>query len=159
MIARKYQHIAHYIENGVEAIRRTGIRVLALQDRYVKLLMPLAGNTNHIGIMYAGSLFALGEVTGGAIFAVAFDTEHYVPIVKEVTIRYRRPALTDITLESAIPADRVAAVETDLREKGKADFPLTVELKDAGGEVVSLVQGVWQARKMPEGLVNPLAKP
>ena len=61
MIEEKYKSLATYVESGIEGIRRTGLKVLALQDRYVKLLMPLQGNVNHVGIMYAGSLFTIGE--------------------------------------------------------------------------------------------------
>ena len=148
MVEEKYKVLAGYVESGIEGIRRTGLKVLSLRDRYVKLLMPLQGNINHVGIMYAGSLFTIGEVMGGAIFGASFDMGQYYPLVKEVQIRFRRPALTDITLETELSEERVAKIREDLEEKGKADFTLDLELIDTQGEAVSLVQGVWQGRKM-----------
>ena len=143
--------------SSVTGIERTGLKVLELRERYAKSMMPLEGNINHIGIMYAGSLFTLGEFSGGVIHLVTWDVNKYVPIVKEVNIRFRRPAMTDVTLEVTISEEEAARVVRDADEKGKGDFTLDLEIKDAGGEVVSVVSGVWQIRPMPEDMRNTLA--
>ena len=152
MLDPKYKDLVDMAIASVEGIKRTGLTVLELKDRYAKVLMPLQGNASHIGTMYAGSLFALGEFAGGVIHLVSFDYNRYFPIVKEVTIRYRRPALTDITMEVDMNEEEAARIEGEAAEKGKADFPLVLELKDANGETVSIVNGVWQIRKIPEGM-------
>jgi hypothetical protein len=36
----------------------------------------------------------------------------------------------------------------ELEEKGKADFTLDLKLIDANEDVVCIVQGIWQGRKM-----------
>jgi acyl-coenzyme A thioesterase PaaI-like protein len=152
VIDEKYRDAAELTVGAVEAIRRTGIRAVALRDRYAKLLMPLEGNVNHVGIMYAGSLFTLGEVAGGAIHLVSFDVTRLVPIVKEVNIRFRRPAMTDVTMEVELAAEEASRIETTALEEGKADFGLNLELEDASGEVVATVAGTWQSRPIPEDL-------
>jgi hypothetical protein len=152
MIEEKYKALALYVESGIEGIRRTGLKVLSLRERHVKLLMPFQGNVNHVGTMYAGSLFTIGEVMGGAIFGASFDMGRYYPLVREVNIRFRRPAMSDITLELVLSEEKAAAIRAELEEKGKADFNLELELTDANGEVVSIVQGIWQGRKMPPEL-------
>ena len=78
--------------------------------------------------------------------------------MKEVQIRFRRPALTDITLETELSEERVAKIREDLEEKGKADFTLDLELIDTQGEAVSLVQGVWQGRKMTPELTALMSR-
>ena len=83
--------------------------------------------------------------------------QHY-PLVKEVQIRFRRPALTDITLETELSEERVTQIREDLEEKGKADFTLDLELIDTQGEAVSLVQGVWQGRKMTPELTALMSR-
>ncbi len=155
MIEDKYKAVAEYVESGVEGIKRTGIKVLAMRDRYVKTLMPLEGNVNHVGIMYAGSLFTIGECMGGAIYGAAFDYRRFFPIVKEVSIKFRRPVVTDVTLELEMAQDEVDRIQQEAEEKGKADFTLDLELKDANNETVSTVHGVWQIRKIPEGMDSP----
>lgn len=159
MIEEKYKTAAEYIETGVEGIRRTGIKVLAMRDRYVKTLMPLEGNVNHVGIMYAGSLFTIGECMGGAIYGAAFDVRRFFPIVKEVTIKFRRPVVTDVTLELEMSEEEADRIQQEAEEAGKADFTLDLELKDTNGETVSLVHGVWQIRKVPEGMESPFPTP
>jgi acyl-coenzyme A thioesterase PaaI-like protein len=126
--------------------------VLELRDRYAKALMPLDGNTNHVGIMYAGSLFTLGEFAGGAIHVASIDFSRYFPIVKEVRIRFRRPALTDVTMEVTMTEEQAQTLEAETEKNGKADFELNLELKDANDVTVAEVTGTWQIRKMSEGM-------
>jgi thioesterase domain-containing protein len=158
MIEQKYKVVADYCQNGIPAIQRTGLTITDISERYVKVKMPLEGNANHIGMMYAGSLFSIGEISGGVIHGASFDTEKYVPLVKEVNIRFRRPALTDVTLEVSITKEEADRIQTEAAQNGKADFSLDLEIKDAAGEVVSIVHGTWQIRKMPEGVASPFPK-
>jgi acyl-coenzyme A thioesterase PaaI-like protein len=152
LIDEKYKDAAERAVGAVEGIKRTGIRALALRDRYAKMLMPLEGNVNHVGMMYAGSLFTLGEIAGGALHLVSFDVNKLFPIVKEVTIRFRRPAMTDVTMEVGLGAEEAARIQAEALEEGKADFVLDLELKGADGEVVAVVGGTWQVRVIPEGM-------
>jgi acyl-coenzyme A thioesterase PaaI-like protein len=152
VIDEKYRAVAEPLVRSIEPIARTGIRVAAMRDRYTKMLMPLEGNVNHVGMMYAGSLFTLGEIIGGAIHTASVDFTRLYPIVKEVSIRYRRPALTDVTVEVELSAEEASRIQDEALEKGKADFALDLELKDANGEVVSTVSGIWQSRVIPEGM-------
>jgi len=155
MIEERFQLIADLAVNSIEAIRRTGIQVVALREGYAKMLMPLQGNVNHVGMMYAGSLFTLGEFSGGIIYGAAFNVEKFYPIVKEVTIRFSRPALTDVTLEVAMTPDEARRIQDACDRDGKCNFALSLEIKDAAGEVAALVTGTWQLRKIPEGMANP----
>ncbi len=157
MIEEKYKKVAEIAIDLVEGIKRTGMSVISLKDRYGKLLMPLAGNGNHVGIMYAGSLFTLGEVTGGIIPAVAFDIKRFYPIVKEVTIKFVAPAMTDVTIECSITEDEAESVQAAAEENGKADFVMDLEIKDVNEKVVSIVKGTWQIRKIPEELKESLS--
>ncbi|RJP16727.1 MAG: PaaI family thioesterase [Candidatus Abyssobacteria bacterium SURF_5] len=140
---------------SVSGIERTGLKILELRDRYAKALMPLEGNTNHVGIMYAGSLFTLGEFAGGAIHLVSMDFSKFFPIVKEVRIRFRRPATTDVTMEVTMSEQEAIRLQAEAEKIGKADYELSLQLKDENGESVAEVAGVWQIRKIPEGMEPP----
>ena len=144
---KKYEDLAAYFESVIDIVKYMGLKVISMKERHVKLLMPLKRNINHVGSMYAGSLFTLGEIMGGAIFFASFDIGQYYPLVKEVQIRYRKPALTDITVETTLSEDQVEKILKEIKVKGKADFNLDLELIDANREVVSLMQGIWQGRK------------
>ncbi len=123
-----------------------GLETIEARPGYVKLQAPLKGNENHIGIMYAGALFTLAEVPGGTLFSTSFDVTKYYPIVKEMSIRFRRPAATDITLEMTMSEDQVDRIQAEAEANGKADYVQDGELKDESGEVVALSKGVYQIR-------------
>jgi len=153
MIDEKYSGLCNMAIASVPAIERTGLKVLELRDRYAKALMPLnEGTTNHVGIMYAGSLFTLGEFSGGIIHLVSMNFSKFFPIVKEVRIRFRRPARTDITMEVTMSEQEAGRLEAEAEEKGKADYELNLELKNEAGDTVAEVSGTWQIRKIPEGM-------
>ena len=130
-----------------------------MTDGYVKCLMPLEGNINHVGIMYAGSLFTLGEIIGGIMWGLMFDVENFYPIVKEINIRFTRPAATDVTLEVDFDKEASDRIQAEAQKEGKADYTLDLDLKDMRGETVALVHGIWQIRQMPEELKGLLALP
>jgi len=155
MIEEKYKFIAELAETSIEAIKRTGIKVIALKEGYAKMVMPLEGNINHVGTMYAGSLFTIGEFTGGIIYGAAFDVEKFYPLVKEVNIRFKRPALTDVTLEVSMSKEDAEKIQNEASEQGKCDFVLNLEIKDANDVVVALVEGTWQIRVIPKEMGNP----
>jgi acyl-coenzyme A thioesterase PaaI-like protein len=152
MIDEKYAEICRMAIASVPGIERTGLKILELRDRCAKALMPLEGNTNHVGIMYAGSLFTLGEFAGGAIHLVSMDYTKFFPIVKEVRIRFRRPAMTDVIMEVTMSERQAKSLEAEALKNGKADYELNLELKDSNGEIVAEVGGVWQIRNFAKGM-------
>ncbi len=155
MIDEKYRDAVPFLEQAVPLIAKTGVRILELRDRYAKILMPFASNVNHIGSMYGGSLFILAEFSGGVIYFASFNNEKYYPIVKEVSIRYRRPAATDVTLEVSLTKEEADSIGHAADLEGKKDWTMDLELKDALGEVCSIVRGTWQLRKFPETANKP----
>lgn len=92
----------HLTEEKIAFVQRSGLRAEVLEPGYVRLRMPGAGNENHIGSMYAGALFTLAELPGGALFLTSFDSARFYPIVKEMTLRFRRPAKGDIRVEARL---------------------------------------------------------
>ncbi|MDW3221193.1 MAG: YiiD C-terminal domain-containing protein [Acidimicrobiales bacterium] len=127
-------------------LKRTGVVVDHAERGFVRLRMPFEPNVNHVGMMYAGALFTLAEVPGGTIFITTFDPKRYYPIVKDLKIRFRRPATTDITVEVRISDEEAQRVMDEADANGKADYSWECELKDATGEVVAITQNEYQLR-------------
>jgi hypothetical protein len=75
--------------------------------------------------------------------------------VTEVTIRFRRPAWTDVTLEVELTREESEKIQREANDKGKANFAMDLEIKDTSSETVALVHGIWQIRKLPEGMPSP----
>jgi len=134
-------------EEQIAFVKRSGLKAEVLEPGFVRLRMPLQGNQNHIGSMYAGALFTLAEIPGGALFMTSFDVQGYYPIIKEMNLRFRRPATADILVEARMSAEQISQISAQADSEGKADYRLDLELKDANGEVVAVSQGLYQMRK------------
>ena len=55
------QMATDFVHQVVPAIGRLGVTVEAVAPGSVTLRVPIEGNANHMGTMYAGALFALAE--------------------------------------------------------------------------------------------------
>jgi len=138
--------LKQFIEKPFAFVERIGLKALELKPNHVKLVAPIAGNENHIGGMYAGALFTLAEIPGGALYLTTFDVSNFYPIIKEMTIRFVAPAKTDVTVEMYLPKEKASRIEAEARENGKADYVLEGEVKDASGVVVAVSKGLYQLR-------------
>lgn len=134
-------------EEQIAFVKRSNLKAEVLEPGLVRLKMPLAGNQNHIGSMYAGALFTLAEIPGGALFLTSFDVTRFYPIIKEMHLRFRRPALGDIYVEARLTAQTIERLQTEAEQTGKAEYLLELQLTDASGEVVALSRALYQLRK------------
>jgi thioesterase domain-containing protein len=147
-MAMSSEAITEFIQGAVPFVQRMGLRVEELRPGYVKLMTPLAGNENHIGSVYAGALFTLAEIPGGALFLTLFDVKVFYPVVKEMTIQFLRPARSDVTITLSLPEAEVQRIRTDAEQHGKAEFILEGDIRDSAGEKVARTRGVYQVRKI-----------
>lgn len=136
------------IAAGIPFVGRTGLEIEVLEKGYTKMRMPFAPNVNHVGTMYAGALFTLAEFPGGAIFISSFDTSRYYPIVRDMSIRFRRPVTTDVWVEVRVSEEFVQKVQAEAEANGKADYEWESEIKDANGVVVAIAKSIFQMRKI-----------
>ena len=136
-----------FTEDKIAFVKRMNLKAEVLEAGFVRLRMPLAGNENHIGSMYAGALFTLAEIPGGALFLTSFDASKFYPIVKEMNLRFRRPATGDIVVEARLSAEEIERLQSEAQANGKAEYVLELQLTDGSGEVVALSRGIYQLRK------------
>ena len=113
--------------------------------------MPFEPNVNHVGMMYAGALFTLAEVPGGAIFVSTFDAKKFFPLVKSLDIKFVKPAMSDITVEVRLSPEEAAEIAARAEADGKADYEWACELKDADGNVVAVTTNRYQMRSQSLG--------
>ena len=125
---------------------RNHFEVVELGNGYLKGKIPLKGNKNHIGTMYAGALFTLAELPGGILSIFNFDSNYY-PILKDLKMSYLKVAKTDVTVEFSLSETEIARIEKESSEKGKCPFVLHGQLKDASGAVVAESEAHYQVRK------------
>ena len=136
-----------FTEEKIDFVKRSGLKAEQLEPGFVRLRMPLAGNQNHIGTLYAGALFTLAEIPGGALFLTSFDVQRFYPLIKEMNLRFRRPATSDISVEARLDTEEIERIQNEAEREGKAEYRLELQLKDADGQVVAETSALYQLRK------------
>jgi thioesterase domain-containing protein len=134
------------MEQAVPAMHQLGIRVAEVRPGYAVATVPLAGNSNHFGSMYAGALFGVAEMLGGALFYPSFDMARFYPTVKDLQIRYRLPAKTDVRAHAQLDAATLARMQHEVDTAGRTEYALDAILTDANGVVVATTRGTYQIR-------------
>jgi acyl-coenzyme A thioesterase PaaI-like protein len=127
-------------------VERAGLELLHVERGHVVLRLPFEPNINHVGMVYAGALYTLGEVPGGALFQSAFDVTRFYPIVGEMSIRFARPAMTDVIVDARMSDDEIERVGAELEAHGKAKYVLDQELQDTAGKVVATTSATYFGR-------------
>lgn len=138
--------IRRLTEEQIAFVRRCGLKAEVLERGHVTLRMPLAGNENHVGSMYAGALFTLAELPGGVLALTSFDSQRFYPIVKEASLRYRRPAASDVRVSARLDEDEQQRIAAEAARDSKAEYTLALQLCDLQGEVVAESRAVYQLR-------------
>lgn len=146
-ISNANRELVASLEKIIGIINKMGIRIEEYERGYVKIRLPKEPNVNHIGTVYAGSLFSLADYAGGVLFSSCFDTTRYYPILKETTIRFKRFATTDVMVESSFSPEEVERLNKEADQAGKANWVMEFELKDAEGNICCIVNGSFQLRK------------
>lgn len=133
------------IGKAIPFLSRNGFKVLEMKDGYLKAKMPIKGNKNHFGGMYAGALFTVAEVPGGVISTLNFSSD-YFPILKNMNMDFKKVARSDVTVVFDMPAKEMKRVETEAAKKGKSDFILKGIVRDKEGDVVAEAVATYQLR-------------
>jgi len=135
----------------VEFVERTGLRTLAQGRGHAHLLMPLAGNENHVGVLYMGAYTVLAEAVAAIPGISLLDVERHFPILKDIYVDFHKPAASDVTAEYRLSEEQMAGLLADLERKGSAtyiaEFPMhdTDHVHVATGRVtVKLLTHGWK---------------
>lgn len=138
-----------FLAANVPRMHEMGIRVLELDEGRVVGTVPLNGNGNHLGSMYAGTLFGVAEMLGGAIARPTFDFARYYPTVKDLQIAFRRPARSDIRATATLPGTTLKRMLAEVERDGRTEYVVEAELTDIDGNPVATTRGIYQVRVRP----------
>ncbi|MCW5830077.1 MAG: YiiD C-terminal domain-containing protein [Deltaproteobacteria bacterium] len=129
-------------------VERAGMTVEEMEPRRAVGKMPIKLNLNHVQIMYAGSLFTLAEITGGAMLAATFDLSKYRLVVKSFNIEFKKPVKTDALCEIAFPEEEVERIKKILDTEGRSDFTVKGVIRDMNGVEAAFSTAVYNAKKI-----------
>jgi acyl-coenzyme A thioesterase PaaI-like protein len=123
-----------------------GVRVVEVRRGFAATTVPVEGNGNHFGVIYAGVQFTVAEVLGGIIALSTFDTTKYFPLVKNVDIKFVSMARSELRAEAGLDDETIARIEAEAAERGKADFTMEAVVTDTDGKTVATTRGLYQLR-------------
>lgn len=123
-----------------------GIKIVEATPGRAAATMPMAGNSNHFGVMYAGVLFTVAEILGGIVSVSTFDTARYFPLVKKLEISFVSMAKSDVRAEVTLDEETIQRVSSEAEANGKSDFIVDAVVKDSDGQVVATTHGLYQLR-------------
>ncbi|HQR81105.1 MAG TPA: YiiD C-terminal domain-containing protein [Actinomycetota bacterium] len=136
-----------FLHQTIPAVGRLGVVVEEFSPGLVRLCVPIEGNGNHFGTMYAGVLFTLCELPGGLLPVGVLDPTKYTPIVTELDIRFLAAARTDVRLEARMDPAELQALAEQADREGRARFTLELHAEDADGRTVVSSTAHYQLRR------------
>lgn len=134
------------IERTIPVAHRMGVRILEAGPGHAVASVPVEGNGNHFGVIYAGVQFTVAEILGGVIALSTFDAAKYFPLVKNIDISFVGMARSELRAEARLDEAAIARIEAEAAERGKADFELEAVVTDADGKTVATTRGLYQLR-------------
>ena len=136
------------IEETIPWVKESGLSAEVLEERHVILRLPKNGHLNHVGIVYAGSLFMLMEIAGAALFACTYEYGKYVPINKGMDIQFLNMGVTDILCDLSISEETAQARLRPIDEKGKGERVLEMDCRDTEGTLIAKSTCHYYVKKM-----------
>lgn len=134
------------LEKLIPRVWEMGVRFTDMQPGSVSATVPLEGNANHFGVIYAGVTFTVAEVLGGAIHTSTFDPTTHYPLVKSMSIDFTAPGKGPLTATARLSDDEVARIRAAATPDAKVEFVLESEVTAQDGTVVARTRGDYQIR-------------
>lgn len=134
------------LEHTIPIAHRMGVRVLEAGPGHAVTSVPVEGNGNHFGVIYAGVQFTVAEILGGVIALSSFEAAKYFPLVKNIDISFVGMARSELRAEARLDEETIARVAAEAAERGKADFTMEAVVTDADGNTVATTRGLYQLR-------------
>ncbi|MGI8677109.1 MAG: YiiD C-terminal domain-containing protein [Jatrophihabitans sp.] len=123
-----------------------GVRFVELRPGNVRAEVPFEGNGNHFGVIYAGVIFTVAEVLGGAIHFATFDVSTHYPLVRSLTIDFLKPGTGKLVASASMTDHEVARITVAAQPGAKVAFVVETEVVGEDGAVVAKTRGDYQLR-------------
>lgn len=126
-----------------------GIRVTRMDDDLRAVDVELRThwyNRNYVGTHYGGSLYSMTDPFYMLMLIHNLGPD-YIVWDKAATIRFRRPGKGTVRAQFRLTEEQIESLRCQLETTEKIEPTFLVEVKDASGEVVTLVEKLLYIRK------------
>jgi acyl-coenzyme A thioesterase PaaI-like protein len=120
----------------------------AATDEFLVSLRAGPQHANHLGTVHASALLAVAEAGSGAFLTRHLgDPAGFVPVVRRLDAKFRRPASGRVSARAAIDPSEVSRWAA----RGRVSAAVPVEVVDAAGVVVLTATVEWFIARGPSG--------
>ena len=115
--------------------------------------LPFRGNENHVGTMYAGSMWTLAECSGLPWCFSAFGEdvlERSLPVVAQFNIKFFKPVKCDLYIRHEWDSHDAYDLENKLLGDGKIKVWLKSKLVSKEGEEYAECEGLYIVIENPD---------
>ncbi len=124
--------------------RLLGLEAAAADSGFLVILPVGPQYTNHLGSVHASALLAVAEAGSGAFLLRHLGSgEGFVPVVRRLEARFRKPASGRVSALASVPPEEVARWSVELAARGRVLASVPVEVVDARGGVVLSATVEW----------------
>ncbi len=133
------------LEQTIPRAHQMGVTFVEMRPGYVRAEVPFEGNGNHFGVVYAGVIFTLAEVLGGAMHYATFDISTHYPLVRGMQIEFLAPGTGPLSASASLSQEEVERIRS-AAVNGKVPFELVAEVVGEDGTLVARTRGDYQIR-------------
>lgn len=133
------------LEQTIPRAHQMGVTFVEMRPGFVRAQVPFEGNGNHFGVMYAGVIFTVAEVLGGAIHYATFDVSTHYPLVRGMQIEFLAPGTGPLSASASLSEEEIARIRAEA-VNGKVAFELVAEVVGEDGTLVARTRGDYQIR-------------
>lgn len=121
-----------FLHAQIPLTQAMGARLEAWDEQRLVVTAPLEPNHNHLGTAFGGSLSAIATLTGYSLLWLLLGDRSAHIVVRESSIRYRRPVTGDIRAIGHRPPDeQLTAFREQYEKTGKARLTIPVTVEEA----------------------------
>lgn len=126
-----------YLHAQIPLTRAMGVSIASYDGGQIVVTAPLAANHNHLGTAFGGSLSAIATLAGYALVWLELGDRAAHVVIRESSIRYRRPVRGELRAVCRAPdAGTLAVFRSDFARNGKARLVLRVGIGEEGDSAV-----------------------
>ncbi|MGA0808332.1 MAG: DUF4442 domain-containing protein [Burkholderiaceae bacterium] len=133
--------LLHWGFNVFPAFRGTGGRLISVSPDFLTITARLRYNwrtKNIMGSVYGGSLFAVTDGPHPIMLMAALGPESVV-LDKAASIRYRKPAYEDLTVQFHFSPEEILEIEHRLQRENELEYQVSMDLTGMDGSVFATV--------------------
>ncbi|MBD2385955.1 type I polyketide synthase [Cylindrospermum sp. FACHB-282] len=140
---------------GVPIVDKLGIEVIKQTSNGISVMLPAKPeNLNHIGTIYAGAMFSLGEAVAAMALVQSLSAHHVNFVVLGVRITYQEMAINDVYCDVYLEPAQISTLLEKLQLQGEVRYTCPVAILDKWGKAICQLEVDFLLRGKSQGKVT-----